>query len=115
MHYEKSTLSNGITVLTDTMPDVRSIALGIWFRVGARDESKELSGMSHFMEHMTFKGTETRSALDIMIGFDSLGAESNAFTGKEATCYYARFVDEKLRSEEQVTLYHLVCRFCLRG
>ncbi|MBR2522762.1 MAG: insulinase family protein [Coriobacteriales bacterium] len=96
MHYEKSTLSNGITVLTDTMPDVRSIALGIWFRVGARDESKELSGMSHFMEHMTFKGTETHSALDIMIGFDSLGAESNALTGKEATCYYARFVDEKL-------------------
>lgn len=96
MFYEKTTLGNGLTVITERMPDVRSVSLGIWFNVGSRDERADQAGLTHFMEHMMFKGTPTRSALEISQQFDSLGAELNAFTSKEYTCYYARFVDDKL-------------------
>ncbi len=96
MFYRKTVLDNGITVMSEPMDSVRSVALGIWFAVGSRDESAEEAGMSHFMEHMMFKGTPTRSAKDISEQFDRLGAELNAFTSKEYTCYYSRFVDEHL-------------------
>lgn len=96
MAYEKTVLSNGVTVVTDTMPWVRSITMGLWYRVGSRDEKPEQAGLTHFMEHMMFKGTARRSAIQISEEFDALGAESNAFTSKEYTCYYARFVDERL-------------------
>jgi predicted Zn-dependent peptidase len=96
MFYRKTVLDSGITVITEPMESVRSVALGIWFAVGSRDESQAEAGMSHFMEHMMFKGTPTRTAQDISEQFDHLGAELNAFTSKEYTCYYARFVDEHL-------------------
>lgn len=96
MFYRKTVLDNGITVITEHMDSVRSVSLGLWFGVGSRDERPEQAGMSHFMEHMMFKGTPTRSASQISEEFDRLGAELNAFTSKEYTCYYARLVDEKM-------------------
>lgn len=96
MFYRETILDNGVTVLTESIDTVRSIALGVWFAVGSRDESAEEAGMSHFMEHMMFKGTPSHTAAQISETFDSLGAELNAFTSKEYTCYYARFVDQHL-------------------
>lgn len=96
MFYRKTVLDNGITVMSEPMDSVRSVALGIWFAVGSRDETSQEAGMSHFMEHMMFKGTSTRTAKEISERFDHLGAELNAFTSKEYTCYYSRFVDEHL-------------------
>lgn len=97
MNYQKTILPSGITVITDHMTSVKSIALGLWFSVGTRDEDAHEAGMSHFMEHMMFKGTPTYSPLDISMHFDRLGAELNAFTSKEYTCYYSRFASDKLR------------------
>ncbi|TLM80370.1 MAG: insulinase family protein [Actinobacteria bacterium] len=94
MFYDRTTTSDGVTVLTETMSGVRSVAIGIWFSVGSRDEDAADAGMSHFLEHMMFKGTPTRTAQDISETFDRLGAELNAFTSKEYTCYYARVLDE---------------------
>ncbi|MHB9003807.1 MAG: M16 family metallopeptidase [Coriobacteriia bacterium] len=94
MFYESTVLENGLTVITEKMDTVRSVALGIWFAVGSRDESPAEAGMSHFMEHMMFKGTPSMTAAEISELFDGLGAELNAFTSKEYTCYYARVVDE---------------------
>jgi predicted Zn-dependent peptidase len=102
MFYERTELPNGITVMTESMDSVRSITLGIWFAVGSRDESPAEAGMSHFMEHMMFKGTPTRTAFDISETFDRLGAELNAFTSKEYTAYYSRFVDEHLPTAFEV-------------
>jgi predicted Zn-dependent peptidase len=96
MTYEETVLPGGVTVLSETMEGVRSVALGIWFAVGSRDEPEGLAGMSHFLEHMMFKGTPTRSAKDISDEFERMGGELNAFTAKEYTCYYARFLDENL-------------------
>jgi predicted Zn-dependent peptidase len=94
--YQKTELDNGVTVLTERMETVRSVSLGVWFKVGSRDETADVLGISHFMEHMMFKGTEKRDAFAISQDFESIGAEPNAFTSKEYTCYYARFVDDKL-------------------
>ncbi len=94
--YKKTKLDNGSIVVTEHVPDVRSIALGFWVSVGSRNETEKENGMSHFIEHMLFKGTNTRTAKDISEAFDSLGAELNAFTTKEFTCYYSRFLDEHL-------------------
>ena len=96
MAYRKTVLENGITVVTYLMQGVRSVSLGLWFNVGSRDERADQAGLTHFMEHMMFKGTPTRTAFDISSQFDALGAELNAFTSREYTCYYARVVDEKL-------------------
>lgn len=78
------------------MNDVRSVSLGFFLKTGSRDEEPDQAGLSHFMEHMTFKGTQTRDAFQINREFDAMGAEQNAFTGKESTCFYARCVDEQL-------------------
>jgi predicted Zn-dependent peptidase len=94
MFYDKTVLDNGMTVITEEMDTVRSVALGIWCAVGSRDEAPYEAGMSHFMEHMMFKGTPTRSAAQISEAFDRLGAELNAFTSKEYTCYYSRLLDQ---------------------
>lgn len=96
MSVSKTTLSNGMTIVSYAMPQVRSISLGLWFNVGSRDERSDQAGLTHFMEHMMFKGTSTKGPLEISMHFDKLGAEFNAFTSKEYTCYYARFVDDKL-------------------
>jgi len=96
LFYQKTLTDNGVTVITERMDAVRSITLGIWFKVGSRDESNEQQGLSHFMEHMMFKGTKNRDAFTISQDFESIGAEQNAFTSKEYTCYFARFVDDRL-------------------
>lgn len=102
MFYRETTLDNGVTVLTERIDSVRSVALGIWFSVGSRDEDSPEAGMSHFMEHMMFKGTPTRSAAEISEQFDRIGAELNAFTSKEYTCYYSRVIDEHLPTAVEV-------------
>ncbi|MBI4744425.1 MAG: insulinase family protein [Actinobacteria bacterium] len=94
MVFNRSILDNGIRVLTEMLPQVRSVTLGFWVGVGSRDEAEELSGASHFLEHMLFKGTEKYSARQISETFDSLGGELNAFSAKEYTCFYARLLDE---------------------
>ena len=78
------------------MPGVRSATIGVWVGVGSRDESPTLSGASHFLEHLLFKGTHERSALDISVELDEVGGEFNAFTAKEYTCFHARVLDEDL-------------------
>lgn len=96
MHYDLSTLSNGLRVITETMPGVRSVAIGAWVDAGTRDERPNEAGAAHFLEHLLFKGSEDMSARYISETFDALGAQSNAFTSKEATCFWARMVDEDL-------------------
>jgi predicted Zn-dependent peptidase len=94
--YRKDTLSNGMRVVSETLPKSRSASLGVWVKVGSRHEEQEMGGISHFIEHLFFKGTERRSAKDIAIEMDSLGGEMNAFTTQETTTYYAKVVDEHL-------------------
>ncbi|RJQ33408.1 MAG: insulinase family protein [Actinobacteria bacterium] len=96
MFYNKSISDNGTIILSEEIPNVRSVALGIWVGIGSRDEPEELGGMSHFLEHLVFKGTPTYNARQISETFDSLGAELNAFTAKETTCFYTRLLDEHL-------------------
>lgn len=88
MSVEQHKLSNGATVLIDHMPDSGQAALGYYFRVGSRFEKKKENGLAHFLEHMAFKGTHTRSVSQLAIEMDDLGAQSNAFTSKEGTCYF---------------------------
>ncbi|HSO49016.1 MAG TPA: pitrilysin family protein [Acidimicrobiia bacterium] len=96
MHYDLTTLPNGIRVITEPMPSLRSIALGCWVDTGTRDELPNEQGASHFLEHLLFKGSETLSAREVSEIFDSIGAESNAFTSKENTCYWTRLLDQDL-------------------
>jgi len=92
----RTVLPGGLRVVTEAMPGVRSASIGVWVGVGSRDESPTLSGASHFLEHLLFKGTATRSALDISVELDEVGGEFNAFTAKEYTCFHARVLDEDL-------------------
>lgn len=94
--YKKSILSNGVRVVSENIPYVRSVAVGIWVGAGSRFESDEYSGISHFLEHLFFKGTEKRTAKDIAESLDAVGGQLNAFTTKEYTCYYAKVLDEHL-------------------
>ena len=87
-------LPNGIVVLTERMPQVRSVAIGLWVRVGSRCEAAQAAGVSHFIEHLLFKGTETRSAEDIARAIDSVGGTLDAFTSRENTCFYAKVLGE---------------------
>ncbi len=87
-------LDNGLTLLTETMPDLRSVSLGVWLRRGSRHEPAEINGISHFIEHLVFKGTEKRSARRIAREIDAVGGQMDAFTGKEATCFYIRVLDQ---------------------
>jgi predicted Zn-dependent peptidase len=89
-------LPGGIRVLTEAMPGQRSVTFGAWVGVGSRDEADGHHGATHFLEHLLFKGTVRRSAMDIASAFDAVGGEANAATGKEHTCYYARVLDENL-------------------
>jgi predicted Zn-dependent peptidase len=89
-------LPTGVTVVTEQVPSVRSAAIGMWLRVGSRDESAQQAGCSHFLEHLLFKGTRRRSARDIAEALDAVGGEMNAFTSKELTCFYARVLDRDL-------------------
>ncbi|MCL5935533.1 MAG: insulinase family protein [Firmicutes bacterium] len=93
---KKVMLNNGIQLLTEDIPHVRSLAVGVWINVGSRDEGDEVAGISHFIEHLMFKGTEKRTAKQIAEALDAVGGQLNAFTTKEYTCYYARVLDEHL-------------------
>ncbi|MBT2385246.1 pitrilysin family protein [Streptomyces sp. ISL-11] len=92
----RTTLPGGLRVVTETLPSVRSATFGIWANVGSRDETPTLNGATHYLEHLLFKGTAKRSALDISAAIDAVGGEMNAFTAKEYTCYYARVLDTDL-------------------
>lgn len=92
----RTVLPGGLRVVTEAMPGVRSVSVGVWVPVGSRDESPALAGTSHFLEHLLFKGTTTRSALDIASLMDGVGGEFNAFTEKEHTCFYATVLDRDL-------------------
>lgn len=92
----RSVLPGGVRVLTEAMPGQRSATIGFWVGVGSRDEAAGRHGSTHFLEHLLFKGTTRRSALDIALAFDEVGGESNAATAKESTCYYARVLDTDL-------------------
>ena len=96
MHYQLSTLDNGLRVITESMPEVRSVAIGCWVDTGTRDEGPSEAGAAHFLEHQLFKGSDRLSARDIAEAFDAVGARSNAFTSKEETCYWARMRDGDL-------------------
>lgn len=87
------TLDNGVRVIFEKIPYVRSVSVGIWVGAGSRNEEKEINGISHFIEHMLFKGTKKRSAKEIAESIDSIGGQINAFTGKECTCYYTKTLD----------------------
>jgi predicted Zn-dependent peptidase len=89
-------LPNGITVATDTMPDVKTASLGIWAAAGARYEDEDEHGISHLLEHMAFKGTSKRNALQITEEIENVGGELNAATGIEVTSYYARLLGKDL-------------------
>ena len=91
--YRKTTLNNGVRIITETMPHVRSAAIGIWADVGSAVERAEERGISHLVEHMLFKGTQRRSAQAIAEEMDGVGGNLNAFTDKETTCYYAKVID----------------------
>jgi predicted Zn-dependent peptidase len=91
-----TTLDSGVRVVTEAMPSVRSIALGMWIRAGSRDEGTEQAGISHFLEHLLFKGTDRFSSREIDEAFDAMGAEVNAGTGKETTSVFSRFLDGHL-------------------
>ncbi|HLA00696.1 MAG TPA: pitrilysin family protein [Thermodesulfovibrionales bacterium] len=92
--FKKEHLSNGIPVVMEQLKNMRSVALGIWVKVGSRDEGLDKNGISHFLEHMFFKGTIKRTAKDIAVEIDSLGGELNAFTSKESTTFYVKVLDE---------------------
>jgi predicted Zn-dependent peptidase len=94
--FAKTVLDNGIRILSEERPGSRSVSLGIWVENGSRHESQQQSGISHFIEHLLFKGTKRRSATRIAEEMDSVGGVLNAFTGKENTCYYAKVLDENL-------------------
>lgn len=94
--YRKTVLDSGIRVVTERIPYIRSVSMGIWVTVGSRDEVEENNGISHFIEHMIFKGTARRTALQIAKELDAIGGLSNAFTSRENTCFHARVLDTHL-------------------
>jgi predicted Zn-dependent peptidase len=96
MSVRRTVLPSGLRIVTEEVPSVRSAAIGIWVNVGSRDETPAVAGASHFLEHLLFKGTTRRSALEISSTIESVGGEMNAFTSKEYTCFYARVIDTDL-------------------
>jgi predicted Zn-dependent peptidase len=94
--YRKLILDNGVRVVTERIPPLKSVTVGIWVNTGSRDESPDQAGYSHFLEHMFFKGTTTRSATDISREIDALGGEMNAFTTRETTTFYVKVLDQHL-------------------
>ena len=101
---ETKTLSSGVRVVMEKMPGLESCAMGIWVRTGAVNETDDIRGMSHFIEHMMFKGTNTRSARQIAEDVDALGGQINAFTGKEATCYHIRSLSSNAEKSLEILL-----------
>ena len=98
----KTTLSSGLKVVSEKIESVKSVSVGIWVKTGSRNESNEQAGITHFLEHMLFKGTKKRSAFDVAQSMESVGGYLNAFTSTEYTCYYARCLDSKLGTAVEV-------------
>jgi len=96
LKYQKTVLENGIKVITEEIPYLKSASIGIWVITGSRDEESHENGISHFIEHLMFKGTERRTAFEIAREIDSVGGTLNAFTGREYTCFYAKVIDKNL-------------------
>lgn len=94
--FDHWTLENGLHVVGERLPYLRSVSIGVWMRVGSMMETPAENGLSHFLEHMVFKGTEKRSTRDIAEEMDAVGGQMNAFTGKDCTCFYAKVIDEDL-------------------
>ncbi|MCX7842210.1 MAG: insulinase family protein [Clostridia bacterium] len=94
--FKKFTLDNGVRVVCEKIPYVHSVSIGIWVGTGSRNESRDNNGISHFIEHMLFKGTEKRTAKQIAESIDNIGGQLNAFTGKECTCYYTKTLDSHI-------------------
>src|SRR4051812_1146598 len=92
----RTVLPSGLRIITESIPSTRSASLGVWVGIGSRDEAPAMSGASHFLEHLLFKGTHKRTALQISAEIEAVGGETNAFTTKEYTCYYARVLDADL-------------------
>jgi len=99
---DKTVLKNGLRVLTKKLPHTRSVSMGVWVNAGARDETETESGLSHFIEHMIFKGTSKRSAYQIAKEFDAIGGHTNAFTTMENTCYHARVMDTHMETMVEI-------------
>src|ERR1700737_2549899 len=106
-------MDNGLRVIAETNPPARSVALGFFVRTGSRDETADVSGVTHFLEHMVFKGTPRRTALDVNRDFDRIGANYNAFTSEENTVFYAAILPEYL--PQAVDLLADILRPSLRG
>ena len=100
--YNKTVLSNGLIIISEAIPYVRSISLGLWLNVGSRDEAAQSNGISHFIEHMVFKATKNRNAAEIASFLESVGGALNAFTSREQTCYYAKFLDQHLEKGMEI-------------
>jgi len=96
--YHKTVLKNGIRIVSERLEHFRSVSLGIWVNVGSRDEVEEKNGISHFIEHMMFKGTHKRNSLQIAKELDAIGGFSNAFTGVESTCFHSRVLDKHFQT-----------------
>src|SRR3954451_1364922 len=113
MPFHRHTLPNGLQIIGETSPSARSAALGFLVRTGSRDETPEVSGVTHFLEHMVFKGTPRRTAEDVNRDFDEIGAHYNAFTSEESTVYYASVLPEY--QEPSIDLLADILRPSLRG
>ena len=94
--FRKMVLDNGIRIVAEKMSSVKSVSIGLWINIGSRDEEAHEHGMSHFLEHMFFKGTAKRSAKEIAREIDAIGGELNAFTSRETTTFYAKVLDDHL-------------------
>ena len=106
--YQQQTLANGIRFYGEYIPQARTASVGIWVKAGSATELEQENGLSHFLEHLFFKGTETRNYKQIAAEFDNLGIQSNAYTSKEMTCYYVKAIDSKL-SEAVDILTDMFC------
>src|ERR1700730_9412913 len=111
--FHSQTLKNGLHLIGETAPSARSVAIGFFVRTGSRDERADVSGVTHFLEHMVFKGTPRRSALDVNRDFDRIGAHYNAFTSEENTVFYAAILPEYL--PQAVDILADILRPSLRG
>ena len=99
---EIRTLKNGVKIIMEDLPYLQSVAVGLWFKTGSADETDDISGISHFIEHMMFKGTENRTAKDIAGDIDKIGGQFNAFTSKEYTCYYVKTISDNYKKAADV-------------
>ena len=110
----RTQLDSGLRIVTEFLPGLRSVAVGYWVGTGSRDETDELAGSSHFLEHLLFKGTERRHAADIAEAVESVGGDMNAFTGQEVTAFYMRMPDRHLATALDI-MSDIVWSPALRG